>query len=183
MSNLDGHKNELEGPMNELKAKWGQLTAPVRMGVIAAAVVIGLIVILKILPALVAVMGIGLFLAILFVPFWTPTIVAFYRKHPSKVAILALNFFFGWTFIGWVLCLVWALSDYTARAGTQSVIVNTTVNAGNTGAPPAPPQYRVGDVVNGLRFDGTSWAPVQTPAPPVVPAPNGAVNGALGVQA
>jgi Superinfection immunity protein len=118
MSELDGHKGELEeqleGPMNDLKAKWGQLTAPVRMGVIAAAVVIGLIVVLKILPALVAVMGIGLFLAILFVPFWTPTIVAFYRKHPSKVAILALNFFFGWTFIGWVLCLVWALSDNTA---------------------------------------------------------------------
>jgi hypothetical protein len=174
MSELDGDKNELEGqldgPMNELKAKWGQLTSPVRMGVIAAAVVLGLIVVLKILPALVAVMGIGLFLAILFVPFWTPTIVAFYRKHPSKVAILALNFFFGWTFIGWVLCLVWALSDNTARAGTQSVIVNTTVNAGNAGTPSSPPQYRVGDVVNGHRFDGASWipAPASPPPPPVV---------------
>jgi hypothetical protein len=54
------------------------------MGVIAAAVVVGLIVILKILPALVAGLGIALFLVILFIPYWTPTIIAFVRKHPSR---------------------------------------------------------------------------------------------------
>jgi Superinfection immunity protein len=140
---FDGHKGELEqqldGPMNELKAKWGQLTPPVRMGVITAAVVIGLIVILKILPALVEGLGIGLFLMILFIPYWIPTIIAFVRKHPSRGGILALNFFFGWTFVGWVVSLAWALSDNSARAGQQTVIVNTTVGA-PTSVPGTPPQ-------------------------------------------
>jgi hypothetical protein len=153
MSELDGHKSELEeqlegpmkeeqleGPMNEVKAKWGQLTAPVRMGVIAAAVVIGLIVILKILPALVAVLGIGLFLMILFIPYWIPTIIAFVRKHPSRGGILALNFFFGWTFVGWVGSLAWALSDNSARAGQQTVIVNTTVAGAPTTVAGTPSQ-------------------------------------------
>jgi hypothetical protein len=167
--------------MNSLKMKWAEQDKLVKFATAAAAVILGLIFVVKILPALVAVMGIGLFLAILFVPFWTPTIVAFYRNHPSKIGILALNFFFGWTFIGWVLSLVWALSDNTARAGTQSVIVNTTVNAGNAGGPSIPPQYQVGDVVNGLRFNGTSWMPVQTPTQPATPVPNGVAGGALHV--
>ena len=143
MSDLDGYKGELEkqldGPMNELKAKWGQLTPPVRMGVIAAAVVIGLIVVLKILPALVEGLGIGLFLMILFIPYWTPTIIAFVRKHPSRGGILALNFFFGWTFVGWVVSLAWALSDNSARAG-QTVIVNTTVAGAPATVAGTPPQ-------------------------------------------
>lgn len=171
MSDLDGHKSELEkqveGPMNELKVKWGQLTPPVRMGVIAAAVVVGLIVILKILPALVTGLGIGLLLAILFIPYWIPTIVAFVRKHPSRGGILALNFFFGWTFLGWVVSLAWALSDNSARAGQQTVIVNTTVaGAPATAAGPPPQQYQVGEIVNGHRFDGASWIPLPASPPP-----------------
>jgi hypothetical protein len=174
MSNLDGHRGELEqqldGPMNELKAKWGQLTPPVRMGAIAAAVIVGLIVVLKILPALVEGLGIGLFLMILFIPYWTPTIIAFVRKHPSRGGILALNFFFGWTFVGWVVTLAWALSDNSAHAGQQTIIVNTTVAGAPATAPGTPPQrYRVGEIVNGHRFDGASWIPLPaSPPPPVV---------------
>jgi hypothetical protein len=153
--------------MSELKTKWNAQDGPVKLAVLAGTAVLGLLFVVKILPALVAAMGIGLFLAILFVPFWLPTIVGFYRKHPSKGGILALNLLLGWTFVGWVLALVWALSDNSARAGTQSVIVNTTVNAG---APAA--QYQVGDVVNGHRFDGAAWAPVQAgpPASSIPPA-------------
>jgi Superinfection immunity protein len=101
-----------------------------------------LVFVVKILPALVAVMGVGMLLAIFFVPYWLPTIVAFYRKHPSRGAILALNFFLGWTFLGWVLSLVWALSDGVIRVGgNQSVVVNTTVNATPQPAIPHPPLY------------------------------------------
>lgn len=35
--------------------------------------------------------------------------VAYDNKKKDKGAIFALNFFLGWTFIGWVLALVWAL--------------------------------------------------------------------------
>ncbi len=71
-------------------------------------------------------MGIALLLAILFVPYWIPTIVAFGRKHPSRGGVLALNLLVGWTFVGWVASLAWALSDASSRAGRQTVIVNTT---------------------------------------------------------
>jgi hypothetical protein len=144
--------------MDTLKEKWAKLDRNVRFVVIAVAAVVALLFVWKILPALVAAMGLGLFIAILFVPYWAPTIVAFVRKHPSKGAILAVNFFFGWTFIGWVISLVWALSDNSGRQ--QTVIVNTTV-ATNVGAVPPPPvQYQAGDVVNGHRFNGQSWVPV-----------------------
>ncbi|HEY97255.1 MAG TPA: superinfection immunity protein [Dehalococcoidia bacterium] len=38
-----------------------------------------------------------------------PTIIAAVRRHKSIVAILLVNIFLGWTFIGWVLSLIWAL--------------------------------------------------------------------------
>lgn len=40
-----------------------------------------------------------------------PSIVAYERKHHQKVAIFILNIFVGWTFFGWVACLVWACTE------------------------------------------------------------------------
>ena len=45
--------------------------------------------------------------ALLFL-YFLPTFVGFARGHPSAAAILVLNIFLGWTFIGWVVALVWA---------------------------------------------------------------------------
>lgn len=170
-----------------LKERWREQSGPVKAVVVTAAVAIAVVFVLKVLPALAAAMGVGALLAILFVPYWAPTIIAFVRKHPSKGGILALNFFFGWTFIGWVLCLVWALSDNTARAGgAHTVIVNTTVGGATIGAttigampsmpgaqhfqaappPPPPARYEVGDVVNGHRFDGIAWVPLAEASEP-----------------
>lgn len=42
--------------------------------------------------------------------YFVPTILAFVNKKDNKASIGALNFFLGWTFIGWVVALVWALS-------------------------------------------------------------------------
>jgi hypothetical protein len=161
--------------MNSLKLKWDQLTGAMKLVVVVVAAIVAVIFVVKILPILAAAMGIGLLLALLFIPYWVPTIVAFVRRHPSKAAILAVNFFFGWTFVGWVLSLAWALSDNTGRS--QTVVVSTTVNPsfmvgsiGTQDAPP-PPQYRVGDVQNGHRFDGVSWVPLQQELPPAAPMP------------
>ncbi|MGE5422645.1 MAG: superinfection immunity protein [Ignavibacteriales bacterium] len=38
-----------------------------------------------------------------------PTIVAFIRKSPHKYAILALNFFLGWSGLGWLIMMLWAV--------------------------------------------------------------------------
>ena len=39
-----------------------------------------------------------------------PGIVATRRHHPNALAIWLINIFFGWTLIGWVIALVWALN-------------------------------------------------------------------------
>ena len=49
--------------------------------------------------------------------YFLPTIVAALRSHPSAGAIFAVNFFFGWTFIGWIISLVWAASDANRYRG------------------------------------------------------------------
>lgn len=67
--------------------------------------------------------------------YFLPAIVAATRKKRSAGAIFALNFFLGWTFIGWVVALVWALSADPPQA--QPVMVNV-VSAPN----PTVPSYR-----------------------------------------
>lgn len=47
---------------------------------------------------------IGLLIAIYFLP----TIEAVLRKHHSLTSIVLVNFFFGWTLIGWVVAIAWA---------------------------------------------------------------------------
>ncbi len=49
-------------------------------------------------------------LAVLFIPYFIPSIVAFARRHHNAVPILFLNIFLGWTLIGWVGALIWALT-------------------------------------------------------------------------
>lgn len=40
-----------------------------------------------------------------------PTIIAVSRRHLNSGAILALNLLLGWTLLGWVLALVWSLTN------------------------------------------------------------------------
>lgn len=49
-------------------------------------------------------------LTILIAMFFLPTIVAGARGH-NALAIFLLNFFFGWTVIGWFAALIWAVTD------------------------------------------------------------------------
>ena len=44
-----------------------------------------------------------------FVLYFLPTIIAFARNKRDTTAILLLNFFLGWTCIGWGIALVWAV--------------------------------------------------------------------------
>lgn len=39
-----------------------------------------------------------------------PTIIAVKADHPNKAAIIVLNILGGWTFIIWLISLVWALT-------------------------------------------------------------------------
>jgi hypothetical protein len=44
-----------------------------------------------------------------FVLYFLPTLIAFARNKRDTTSILLLNFFLGWTAIGWVIALVWAV--------------------------------------------------------------------------
>ncbi len=44
-----------------------------------------------------------------FVMYFLPSIIALARSKRDITAIVLLNFFLGWTMIGWVVALVWAL--------------------------------------------------------------------------
>ena len=60
------------------------------------------------ISGLVCVAVVGLFS---FVFYFLPTFVAILRDHHNATAIGVLNFFLGWTFLGWVIALVWSFTD------------------------------------------------------------------------
>jgi hypothetical protein len=49
------------------------------------------------------------FFGVGFVMYFLPSIIAFARSKRDVTAIVLLNFFLGWTMIGWVVALVWAV--------------------------------------------------------------------------
>jgi hypothetical protein len=60
--------------------------------------------------------GLMLILFVLIV-YFLPAIVAWGRWHRNEYAIGILNTFLGWTFVGWVIALVWACTDDTRPQG------------------------------------------------------------------
>ena len=43
--------------------------------------------------------------------YFAPSLVANKKKKKQATAIFVLNFLLGWTFLGWVAALVWAIMD------------------------------------------------------------------------
>ena len=62
------------------------------------------------LPELIAIVFLGCGLALYFLP----TVVAALRRKKNIAPILIVNLFLGWSVIGWVVSLVWALSTEAA---------------------------------------------------------------------
>ena len=42
--------------------------------------------------------------------YFLPTIIASGRHLHERTSIALLNFFLGWTFIGWIVALIWAIA-------------------------------------------------------------------------
>jgi len=59
------------------------------------------------------IIGIVIIVVTLFL-YFLPPFIAYRRKHNAFTGILIIDIFFGWTFIGWILCLVWAYGTNTA---------------------------------------------------------------------
>jgi len=53
----------------------------------------------------------GILLIIIVVLYFLPTmIVATNDKHSNKTGLFILNLFLGWTFLGWIIALVWSFN-------------------------------------------------------------------------
>ena len=49
-------------------------------------------------------------LSTLFIMYWLPTIIAIVRQAHSALGVFIVNFFLGWTVLGWILALIWSLA-------------------------------------------------------------------------
>ena len=71
----------------------------------------------------------GIVLILIFLTFYfLPFLIALMRVRPNTGAILILNLFLGWTLVGWVVALVWAVSTNDPPKPTQ-VVVNAPAAA------------------------------------------------------
>ena len=61
--------------------------------------------------------------------YFIPTIVAIRREHLQKTAIILINIFLGWSFIGWVVALVWACMNPNTSNGTYQPIEETSIDS------------------------------------------------------
>ena len=55
--------------------------------------------------------------------YFLPAIIASSRGHHNSTALFFANLFIGWTFIGWVICLVWS---FTNKPDDTTIINNNT---------------------------------------------------------
>jgi hypothetical protein len=57
-------------------------------------------------------------LIILAAVYLLPTLIALSRQHQNAFAIAALNILLGWTLVGWIGSLIWALTAVARRANS-----------------------------------------------------------------
>ena len=48
--------------------------------------------------------------------YFLPSIIATVRNHHNGWSIIVLNLFLGWTFLGWVVGLIWSVSRKRRRS-------------------------------------------------------------------
>lgn len=106
----------------------------------------------------------GLFFLLLCVGlYFLPSIIGA-QKH-NATAILAVNLLLGWTVIGWIVALVWALSERPGPAAYQPAPGGYTPNQPYT----PPPSYTP---------PGPAPAATPAPGPAPMPTPTPAARGA-----
>lgn len=60
-----------------------------------------------------------LLLTLVFGAYFLPWVVASLRDHPQREGICFVNLLFGWTGIGWLAALAWALVGEAGRAARR----------------------------------------------------------------
>ena len=58
--------------------------------------------------------------------YFIPTAIAIYRKVKSQNGIFLVNLFLGWTFLGWIVALIWA---FTGEQTEEAKLAKSQVQA------------------------------------------------------
>jgi len=61
-----------------------------------------------------------LLIVALFFIYFVPTIVAYSNNHRNVLAIFVLNLFLGYTLVGWVFALIWAVYKEPIKLDSKS---------------------------------------------------------------
>ncbi|AKF37333.1 superinfection immunity protein [Yersinia enterocolitica] len=72
-----------------------------------------------------------IFIIICTLIYFIPFIVANARQHKNTASVFMLNLLLGWTFIGWVISLVWAMSANT-QENNDPLLTTQLQNNNNT---------------------------------------------------
>jgi hypothetical protein len=56
-------------------------------------------------------MGLHPVLLLIAVVYFIPTVVALARHRPNTISIFFLNLSVGWSIVGWIIALFWAIAD------------------------------------------------------------------------
>lgn len=54
-------------------------------------------------------------IAFIILGYFLPSLIAAYRSHNDKIAVIVTNVFFGWTGLGWVAALIWSCTGNVKR--------------------------------------------------------------------
>ena len=54
------------------------------------------------------------YILLLIVLYFLPYLIADFREHHNRIPILITNVLFGWTVIGWIICLIWSYTNIPA---------------------------------------------------------------------
>ena len=80
-------------------------------------------------PAIVSAIPALLFLGALFFAYILPACIASWRHHHNANAIFVVNLFLGWTLLGWVAALAWAVTNPAPKSLNMKKIITTIIAA------------------------------------------------------
>jgi ABC-type transport system involved in cytochrome c biogenesis permease component len=62
---------------------------------------------------------------IILLVYFMPTVIALLSKKKNNLAILTLNLLLGWTVLGWIIALVWAVT----KDSNMTIVINKDADA------------------------------------------------------
>lgn len=64
-------------------------------------------------------------LLVILLAYFLPLFVAALRKAKARDGIAVVNLFLGWTFVGWVVALAWAVSGEVEQPSRAPAVIET----------------------------------------------------------